>query len=89
ILEFGTDLVHSKDGTITALLGASPGASVAVPIMIDVLKVAFPEKLKTANWQEKLSEMVPFWNKEIEKNIEDFQKAQANSSKKLELDVLH
>ncbi|MDT0648074.1 malate dehydrogenase (quinone) [Zunongwangia sp. F260] len=89
ILEFGTDLVHSTDGTITALLGASPGASVAVPIMIDVLKVAFPEKLKSAKWQEKLAEMVPFWNKDIENNIEEFQKAQANSSKKLELDVLH
>ncbi|MDT0686787.1 malate dehydrogenase (quinone) [Autumnicola psychrophila] len=89
ILEFGTDLVHSTDGTITALLGASPGASVAVPIMIDVLKVAFPEKLKSAKWQEKLSEMVPFWNKNIENNIEEFQQAQANSSKKLELDVLH
>ncbi|MDT0688537.1 malate dehydrogenase (quinone) [Salegentibacter sp. F188] len=89
ILEFGTDVVHSTDGTITALLGASPGASVAVPIMINVLKVAFPEKLRTAQWKEKLSEMVPFWNKNIENNIEEFQKAQANSSKKLELDVLH
>ena len=89
ILEFGTDLVHSEDGTITALLGASPGASVAVPIMIDVLKVAFPEKLKSAKWQDKLSEMVPFWNKDIENNIEEFRKAQANASKKLELDVLH
>lgn len=89
VLEFGTDLVHSTDGTITALLGASPGASVAVPIIIDVLKVAFPEKLKSAKWQEKLSEMVPFWDRDIENNIEEFQKAQAKSSKKLELDVLH
>ena len=89
ILEFGTDVVHSKDGSITALLGASPGASVAVSIMLNVINIAFPEKIKSEKWQEKLSKMIPFWNKEIEENITEFKKVQANSSKKLELEVLH
>ena len=37
-LKFGTEIVNSSDGTLSALLGASPGASTAVAIMIDVLK---------------------------------------------------
>ena len=72
ILEFGTDVVHSKDGTITALLGASPGASTAVDIMLDVLQFAFPEKAKTDDWQTKLSQMIPFWNKEAKADEERF-----------------
>lgn len=89
ILEFGTDVVHSKDGSITALLGASPGASVAVHIMLEVIEIAFPEKLKQKEWQDKLTEMIPFWNKSIKDNPADFKKIQANSSEKLALNVLH
>ena len=89
VLEFGTDVIHDKDGSVTALLGASPGASVAVKIMLDVLDIVFPEKLKTKEWQEKLSEMIPFWNKDIEKNEEDFKAVQAECSRALELDAVH
>ncbi|TDN89234.1 malate dehydrogenase (quinone) [Salegentibacter sp. 24] len=89
VLEFGTDVVHSKDGSITALLGASPGASVAVSIMLEVIQTAFPEMVKTANWQQKLSKMIPFWNRKIQENESEFKKVQANSSEKLGLKVLH
>lgn len=89
VLEFGTDVINSKDGSITALLGASPGASVAVYIMLDVLETSFPEKLKTKEWQEKLSEMIPFWNKEIAKNEAEFKPVQAECSKALQLEALH
>jgi len=89
VLEFGTDVVHSKDGSITALLGASPGASVAVSIMLEVIGTAFPEKVKSEEWQQKLTEMIPFWDKDIEANETEFKKVQANSSKKLELEALH
>ena len=89
-LEFGTDVVHSKDGKITALLGASPGASTAVHIMIDVLKIAFPEKLKQSAIKQKLDEMIPFWNREItEENKDEFREIQKKTSELLELDVLH
>ena len=63
-LEFGTEVISSKDGSITCLLGASPGASTAVNIMLDVLEKAFPEILKTPEAQEKLLKMVPFWQTE-------------------------
>ena len=88
ILEFGTDVVHSKDGSITVLLGASPGASVAVNIMLEVISEVFPTKFKSEKWREKLSKMIPFWNKEIEGNEVLFKEVQANSSKTLGLDVL-
>lgn len=89
ILEFGTDVVHSKDGAITALLGASPGASTAVHIMIEVLQTAFPEKAKTQEWQDKLSEMIPLWNKKVTDDVDGFKKIQANCSEILQLDAKH
>ncbi len=59
ILEFGTEIVNAADGSIAALLGASPGASTAVAIMLDVLKACFKTKLNTEAWQTKLKEMIP------------------------------
>ena len=89
VLEFGTDVVHSKDGKITALLGASPGASTAVHIMLDVLKIAFPERLESNDVMEKLNEMVPFWNENIQEKEQEFKKVQQRSSRILNLDALH
>ncbi|MUL68276.1 malate dehydrogenase (acceptor) [Mycobacterium sp. CBMA 234] len=52
-LRSGTELVASRDGTIAGLLGASPGASTAVPIMIELLQRCFPEQW-AASWQERM-----------------------------------
>lgn len=57
ILEFGTELVASADGSLAALLGASPGASTAVSIMLKLLPRCFPERAD--EWQEGLRRMVP------------------------------
>ncbi len=84
-LEFGTEIVHSKDGKITALLGASPGASVAVDIMIELLHFAYPEESKSEAWQKKFSEMVPFWNMGIEENFEEFKQVRSKCSNTLQL----
>lgn len=59
VLEFGTEVVSSADGSIAALLGASPGASTAVSIMLDLLKKCFKDKVNSADWQLKLKEMIP------------------------------
>lgn len=59
ILQFGTELVAAKDGTIAALLGASPGASVTVSIMLDLLERCFPEQYRSQAWSNKLQEMFP------------------------------
>lgn len=59
VLEFGTELVYSANGSIAGLLGASPGASTATSIMLDVLQKCFPEKMKTDQWITRLKEMIP------------------------------
>ncbi len=58
-LEFGTELVCAKDGSLAALLGASPGASTAVVAMIDVLEKCFPEEMETAAWKSILEQIAP------------------------------
>ena len=57
MLQFGTEVVTSADGTIGGLLGASPGASTAAPIMVNLLGRCFPAKM--AAWTPKLREMIP------------------------------
>nr|WP_281254268.1 malate dehydrogenase (quinone) [Sanguibacter antarcticus] len=57
VLEFGTELVTSADGSIAGLLGASPGASTAVPAMIDLLERCFPEQFP--GWRHGLGVMLP------------------------------
>ncbi|MCB7480921.1 malate dehydrogenase (quinone) [Christiangramia sediminis] len=89
VLDFGTDVVHSKDGKITALLGASPGASTAVHIMLEVLKIAFPEKLESKEIKAKLENMIPFWNKDVREDEKLFKQVQKNNSKNLKLQALH
>ena len=58
-LEFGTEIVASSDGSIAALLGASPGASVSVSAMLDVLNVCFKAQMASADWQTKLTTLIP------------------------------
>ncbi len=59
ILQFGTEVIYSGDGSIAALLGASPGASTAVSIMLELIGDCFADKLKSLSWQTKLKEMIP------------------------------
>lgn len=63
VLQFGTEVVTSADGSISGLLGASPGASTAAAIMIDVLERCFPERL--AGWSKKLRGMVPSYGTKL------------------------
>jgi malate dehydrogenase (quinone) len=65
VLEFGTEVVSAADGSIAALLGASPGASTAVAIMLGLLQRCFPEELATTAWQEKLKEIIPSYGQSL------------------------
>lgn len=65
VLEFGTEIVSAADGSLAALLGASPGASTAVSIMLDVLKKCFPDQMETAAWHEKLVEIIPSYGQSL------------------------
>ncbi|AKO53778.1 malate:quinone oxidoreductase [Marinobacter psychrophilus] len=69
-LEFGTEIVAAKDGTLAALLGASPGASTAANAMLDVLQRCFPEKMKTPEWQARMKVLVPSYGQSLEEDEE-------------------
>ncbi len=58
-LKFGTEVVTSADGTIAALLGASPGASTAVAIMLELLARCFPARWASPAWRATLATLVP------------------------------
>jgi malate dehydrogenase (quinone) len=68
ILQFGTELVSSADRSIVAMLGASPGASTAVWIMLEVIELCFAEKLKVGGWLAKLKEMIPSYGQSLIEN---------------------
>jgi malate dehydrogenase (quinone) len=68
ILEFGTELVSAADHSIVAMLGASPGASTAVWIMLRVIERSFAENLKAGGWPAKLKEIIPSYGQSL---IED------------------
>jgi len=59
VLKFGTEIVTNSDKSLAALLGASPGASTSVSIMLDVLQECFPDQMASEVWKTKLCEMIP------------------------------
>lgn len=67
-LEFGTEIVTSSDGSMAALLGASPGASTSVQAMLQVLERCFSRRTGSADWQGKLREMVPSYGDSLVEN---------------------
>ncbi len=53
-LQFGTEVITAEDGSVAALLGASPGASVSVDVMLDVMDIRirhemYKNKIKIRN----------------------------------------
>lgn len=63
VLQFGTEVVSAADGSIAGLLGASPGASTAVPIMLGLLKDCFPEQY--SGWEPALRELIPTYGQKL------------------------
>ena len=71
-LKFGTEVVNSEDGSLSALLGASPGASTAVQIMLQVLENSCLIKKSSISVEKKLSHLITFnnsSNKDYQENI--------------------
>jgi malate dehydrogenase (quinone) len=80
ILEFGTELVSAADRSIVAMLGASPGASTAVWIMIHVLELCFAERLKNGGWDAKLRELIPSYGQSLIENPALCQRVRAETA---------
>ena len=64
-LQFGTEVLSSKDGTIVGLLGASPGASVSPQIAIEVLNKFSTGATQAFDWHVALSSMIPCYGRDI------------------------
>lgn len=69
-LQFGTEVVSAEDGSVAALLGASPGASTAVHVMLQVLEQCFPTRM--SEWEPKIKEMVPSYGISLSEHPELF-----------------
>ena len=83
VLQFGTEVVCAADGSIAALLGASPGASVAVDVMVNLLKRCFPQEFP--QWEGRIREMIPTYGISLEKNPDLLKQVQASTAATLKL----
>ena len=83
VLQFGTEVISSKDGTIAGLLGASPGASVSVSVMLDVMQRMFPASF--ASYLPTFKEMIPGYGQHLNAKPALAKKTLAATAKVLKL----
>ncbi|WP_084361265.1 malate:quinone oxidoreductase [Herbiconiux solani] len=83
VLQFGTEVITSADGSISGLLGASPGASTAVPIMVDLVQRCFPDLYPT--WEKKLNDLIPSLGTRLNENKSKAAKTLESTAMVLEL----
>jgi malate dehydrogenase (quinone) len=89
ILEFGTELVSAADGSIVAMLGASPGASTAVWIMARVIERSFAGKLNLGGWLPKLKEIIPSHGQSLAGNAALCQRIRAETAAVLNINNIN
>jgi malate dehydrogenase (quinone) len=82
-------VVSASDTSIVAMLGASPGASTAVWIMLEVIKRCFPEELKAGGWAGKLKEMIPSFGQNLAENPALCQQVRAETAAVLNINNIN
>ncbi|MXV52132.1 malate:quinone oxidoreductase [Pedobacter sp. HMF7647] len=87
VLEFGTEVVTSSDGSISALLGASPGASTSVSIMFELIERCFNNQFNSEAWQQKIRDMIPTFGKSLNDSAELCEETRTQTSDLLKLQV--
>ena len=85
VLQFGTEIVAAEDGSFAAMLGASPGASTTVAIMIDVLERCFRDRIES--WTPALKELVPSYGENLKEDRETFIRLHERAAQTLGLAV--
>ncbi|WP_106380422.1 malate:quinone oxidoreductase [Abditibacterium utsteinense] len=70
VLEFGTEVVSASDGSLAALLGASPGASTTISIMLTLLERCFKDEMSSPAWRSKLQKMIPSFGQSLASDAE-------------------
>lgn len=83
-LQFGTEVISAADGSVAALLGASPGASTAVSVMLELIKKCFPQNVQA--WEPKIKEMIPSYGVSLLKNPELVHEIHTSTARTLELE---
>ena len=83
-LEFGTELVPAADGSLIALLGASPGASTAVFIALKVIERCFQNELD-GGWTGRLKSIIPSYGESLIDNAELCRRVRADTAAVLHL----
>jgi malate dehydrogenase (quinone) len=86
VLQFGTELVIAADHSIVAMLGASPGASTAAWIMIQVIERCFAEKLTDGGWLAKLKGIIPSYGQSLIENVALCRRVRAETAAILNID---
>ena len=84
-LQMGTEVVSSADGSLAALLGASPGASTAVQIMLEVMQRCWPERLASGPWRQRLQQLIPAWGADLAADAEQLAQWRQHSDRVLGL----
>jgi malate dehydrogenase (quinone) len=84
-LEFGTELIASADKSLAALLGASPGASTAAFIAIEVLQRCFADEL-ASGWLERLKRIIPTYGIDLKRDAVATRDSRATTAKILKLE---
>ena len=82
-LQFGTEVVAAADGSLSALLGASPGASTAVSIIIEVLEKCFSDEMADPDWIAKVQEMVPSYKKSLAEDKDLYEATRSKADRAL------
>ncbi len=85
-LEFGTELVAAADKSLVALLGASPGASTAAFIALEVLQKCFADRLTNDAWLPRLKKVIPTYGIDLKQDAEACRKTRADTAPVLKLE---
>ncbi|MCL1074885.1 malate dehydrogenase (quinone) [Shewanella dokdonensis] len=85
VLRLGTEVVSDELGTIAALLGASPGASTAAPIMLQLLEKVFPDRVASMAWRSKLQQIIPSYGTRLDGDVTATEQELAYTSQLLQL----
>ncbi len=84
-LQFGTEVVAAGDGSLAAVLGASPGASTAVSIILQVLEKCFSDQMASAEWKKQLAEMVPAYGVNLSEDKDAFPSLRSTAEERLRI----
>jgi malate dehydrogenase (quinone) len=84
-LQFGTEVVAAADGSLAAMLGASPGASTSPSITLQVLEKCFAKEMASAEWQKQLDEMVPAYKLDLTQDKAAYEELGSQAAARLQL----